>query len=974
MKLGLENKTLIFTVAMLVVIFGTFGYLGLEAVNRSTELALSERLALAETVAANIDGAVNYSRTELEQMASRAAIPAGAVSGAPQPPPSQPSGPNSCLTMCHDRSRIDVSTVGMTDRSGRLLSVEPHQTISLDQEKLVSPAVKAALEQGKTTITEISSPLNPGELMISIATPVRQSDGTIQGALVMEINALDSVAAMIGSEASQAGGYHIQVIDDKGTLLTGDQGGTPLFSRSDHLSLVSSMLRTKQRGFLEHISGLGKDQEQHIIAFAPLKTLPWGIIVERQPDMTLLLPNLLRERMFVLGVLALVAALVMAWIAARRVVKPIAALTLASQRMASGNLEEPIQVRGEKELEMLARAFDNMRTKLRDSQALVAIWQRDLEHRVDQRTRELSSLIQASQELSASLDLGHVVQVIVSRAGELFPDADAGVLFLWDPKASSLISAASFGFKPGLPAPFSFKSGEDYAGQVFEKAGGITVSPAHLSPQILTGISIENLHHLRPDALGFEAREAMAVPLIYQTKPIGSLVLYNLDGPSSFSTAALHLLQGLANQGAIAVENSRLFKEAALVGTLRELERMKTEFVARASHELRTPLTSIKSLVETLLRPELHLKPKDQKEFLENINRASDRLARIISDLLTISKIEAGKLDMRPVPTHLGSLASKVVEEFQPQSGDRTIKVAVPPDTLPVMADPDKLTDVLNNLLANSVRYSPPGSTITIAAENAGISTPSPGQAAAEPVVIVSVTDQGGGIPVEEQSKLFQRFSRPDVPSSRTVPGVGLGLYICRSYVEAMGGRIWVKSSPGAGATFSFTLPSADKGSVPPEGLEKSTFESRYERLAESVRRRKEHSGTSILVVDDEPDVARTVAVNLEARGFKVLTAVNGEDGLKLARENPPGVAVLDIMLPDIDGFEIARRLKDEPATRDIPIIFISARAQKEDQIRGIEAGAAEYITKPFSTEELCRAVEGVLRKKRHQNLTKGET
>lgn len=957
MKLGLEKKTLLFTVTVLIVIFGTFGFLGLEAVNRSTELALNERMALAETVAANIDGAISYSTKELEQMATRAGLASELVPGSPRP--IQSPGSNTCLNMCHDRARVNVSRVGLTDERGGLLFVEPHQPINLDEEKVVSPLVKSALLAGKTSITETLPPDENGELTISIATPLRRPDGTYQGALVMEIAPLTSVSAMISSRTSQPTGYRIQIINDKGTILAGEGGGSPLFGQSQHLNYVISRLQAKQPGLLSHPAD-EKDESDHIIAFAPLKTLPWGVIVEREPDMTPVLPNLLRERLFLFSLFALAAGLFLAWIAAHRVVKPLSALTLASQKIASGNLEEPIRLKGEKEIEMLARAFDFMRTKLKDSQAEVAGWQRDLENRVEQRTRELSALIEASQALSASLDVGRVVDVIISQARKLFPEADAGVLFLWDQKAQRLISTASFGFKPDLSTPFTLQSGEDYAGRVFAESHGITVSPGHLAGQFLTAISVGNLRSLNPDDLGFEAREVMAVPLLYQTRAIGSLVLYNLDGALSFTPSGLQLLQGLANQGAISVENSRLFKEAALVGTLRELERMKTEFVARASHELRTPLTSIKSLVETLLRPELRLKPKDQREFLENINRASDRLARIISDLLTISKIEAGKLDMRPAPTNLPNLVNKVVEEFRPQAGPRTVTVLIPPEISPVMADPDKLADVLTNLLVNSVKYSPPEGVITIRAENAGASTPAPGQAAARSEVIVSVSDQGSGIPLEEQSKLFHRFSRPDVPSNRTVPGVGLGLYICRSYVEAMGGRIWVKSSPGAGATFSFTLQAADPGSEIPENRPAAR---KSERTGEAFKTVSELHGKCILVVDDEPDVIRAMAVNLGARGFSVLTAQKGEDGLRIAREEKPDAIVLDIMLPDINGLDVARLLKRQPATERIPIIFLSAKAQKEDQIRGMEAGAAAYITKPFSTADLYRTLEVVLKR-----------
>ncbi len=955
MKLGLEKKTLVFTVTILLLIFGIFGYLGLEAVQSSAELALNERLTLAETLAANIDGAVAYARGELEQMAARATLTSGQGTRKVEPSPAAPA--NTCLTMCHDRSRVNVSRVGVTDERGELLFLEPHQEISLAEQKNISPAIRTALEEGRTVIIENRPEDGRREPTITIATPLGRNSDDVRGALVMEIDPLASVASMITSLASLSAEYQIQVIDHNGVIVTGQNSGSALYSHSDHLLYVLSLLQEKKPGMLTHTSRDAGGEEKHIIAFAPLKTLPWGIIVERRPDRVPLLPEILRQRLFVLSGLVLLVVLVVTGIAARRLVKPIAALTVASAKIASGNLDEPIRLRGEREIETLAGAFDNMRTKLKASQAEVAGWHKELEDRVERRTKELSALIDASRELSASLDPGRVVEVIMAQAKELFPEADAGILFLWDAGKDSLVSAACFGFRSGLP-PFVLKAGEDYAGQVFDRGQGITVSPGRLSALFLPSVSIDNLRTLHPDDLGFDAREVMAVPLIYQTRPVGSLVLYHFKGGAAFSIPGLQLLQGLANQGAIAIENSRLFKEAALVGTLRELERMKTEFVARASHELRTPLTSIKSLVETLLRPELRLKPKDQREFLENINSASDRLARIITDLLTISKIEAGKIEIRPAPVDVAMVIKRVVEEFRPQAGPRTLSVRIAPQTATVLADPDKLADVLDNLLANSVKYSPPNSTIVISAENAGPSAPSPGLTAARPGVVVSVADEGAGIPVEEQGKLFHRFSRPDTPSHRTVPGVGLGLYICRSYVEAMGGRIWVKSSPGAGATFSFTLPATDRAPVSGGGDRPAS----QSALQGPVAARAEHTGKSVLVVDDEPDVTRAIAVNLRARGVEVLIASTGEQALASARQRRPDAIVLDVMLPDINGLDVARRLKGEPATAGIPIIFLSARAQKEDQARGIEAGAAAYITKPFSTENLWDVLERVLR------------
>jgi len=244
-------------------------------------------------------------------------------------------------------------------------------------------------------------------------------------------------------------------------------------------------------------------------------------------------------------------------------------------------------------------------------------------------------------------------------------------------------------------------------------------------------------------------------------------------------------------------EVSRVIAVVRDISKQKELERLRSEFVSTVSHEFRTPLALIKGYIATLLRQDLALGDETRKRFLRNTDEAADRLSRLIGELLSVSRIEAGRLELELQPLDLGELVTEVLERLRLEASHCQLVAQLPPQGLTVQADSDKVERVLLNLLTNAIKFSPEGGTVTVEVQ----------WTEAPPGVLISVTDQGSGIPSEHLDRVFDKFYQAGDDLVKKTDGVGLGLYICKSIVEYHGGRIWVESTPGEGSTFKFTLP-----------------------------------------------------------------------------------------------------------------------------------------------------------------------
>jgi signal transduction histidine kinase/FixJ family two-component response regulator len=908
----------------------------MQSIDQATDLVLEERIRLTRAVANSIDDALNHYAKDTGEISLSGLLDVQVDN--PRPKREALKNLYSHLTVKDNFAFVSVSRASLMDLNNTLLWTEPPLPGVLGQSLGASPQFQQAAQSGEYIIFEAASLTDAARPVARIFVPVKNLNGQVSGMVAVDVDAdvggqtytplaeedvKDDVPGLESLRMLQDSGYGVEIINSSGTVLAAQEEHVSPGQTSHHMDIIAPLLKDGQSGVVRHKMPEGTEIEDHIVVFVPLGSLPWVIILEQDEDVVMALVHALRQRLILFGGVAFMAILALAWITTSSVVKPVRSLTLASRKIADGDLEQPVTLSGTDEIGQLARAFDEMRIRLRASQKEIEQWSHVLEERVQQRTKELSALFEASQALTSTLELDTLFAILMAKTREIFPLADAGVLFLYNPDADRLEAKAFFGFQPDLPQTVKLRPGEDGIGQVFASGKPLVSSSATMSYHLWETLSPENRP---PGVASSEVRDIMCVPLRYEDRTTGSFALYIIRRSGSFSDSDTRLLQAFANQAAIAIENARLFTEASTVGTLRELDQLKTEFVARASHELRNPLASAKSLVETLIRPDINLKTREQKEFLEGINNACDRLTGIIDKLLTVSRIEAGQLEIDRDSASIEPMIQEAVGRLQSQEPAARFQVNIADNLLPALADPHRLEDVLDNLLSNAVKYSPNNEPVVISARNSG-----------DMWVEVSVIDRGIGIPLEDQPKLFQRFSRVDSPDGRRVGGVGLGLYICRSYVEAMGGQIWSRSLPGEGSSFTFKLPAARAGDSPA-------------------------SSRRVIIVDDEYDVVRATQLNLEAAGFQVLSAYDGRNGMSVIKEQKPDVIVLDIAMPDADGLEMARELRAQPDTRNIPVIFLTAKTQVSDELEGWRVGGDGYIRKPFSPAELSRTVASVLR------------
>jgi signal transduction histidine kinase/ActR/RegA family two-component response regulator len=451
----------------------------------------------------------------------------------------------------------------------------------------------------------------------------------------------------------------------------------------------------------------------------------------------------------------------------------------------------------------------------------------------------------------------------------------------------------------------------------------------------------------------FEARSLATVPLICLGRRLGELRVFDRK-PRRFSAKAMGDLQLLAGFAAAALSHAAELeaKEAALLDLHRAKEaadaasHAKSEFLASMSHELRTPLNSIIGFSEILRDQRFGPLNPRQARHVENVVASGRHLLQLVNDVLDLSKVESGRMDLLLVPIDLRETLGEAVAIVQALADGKQIEIEVSmPETQPALvADQGKLKQVLYNLLTNAVKFTPPGGRVRVEAE------------ALAGVLQIAVADTGTGIPEKDQLRIFEAFEQAQSPLSRINTGTGLGLALTRRLVELQGGRIGVESSgSGKGSCFRFTLPLAPLEAAAEEA--EAAARPRH-RPPGPPARVVQRTVPVVLVVDDEPVAREIIRLCLTHAGFDVVEAEDGEQALAAARRLRPQAITLDILMPGREGWQVLAALRENPTTRDIPVIVVSIA---EEGVLAESLGAQAYLAKPIDRELLSAIVREVV-------------
>ena len=439
-------------------------------------------------------------------------------------------------------------------------------------------------------------------------------------------------------------------------------------------------------------------------------------------------------------------------------------------------------------------------------------------------------------------------------------------------------------------------------------------------------------------------------------EPLGLLVMgHNPNRALDNDCSAFYEL--VAGQVAAAVTTLRAVRtERERAESLAELDRAKTTFFSDVSHELRTPLTLLLGPIGDVLESSAAPLPAEVREQLELAMRNGQRLQRLVNDLLGFASIEAGRVTPVRVRTDLATFTAELAGIFRSAAERAGLRLTVdcPPLGRPAHVDPRMWEKIVVNLLANAVKYTFVGGIdVTLRAEGDSVT--------------LAVSDTGVGIVAEELPNLFQRFHRVSGATARTREGSGIGLAMVHELAALHGGSVTVVSEPGRGSTFTVTLPfgapdaeAAGPAAVPSEAArgEAAGWEDDTERPEGEAA--GDVDGATVLVVDDNADM-RAYLTRLLAPHWSVRTTANGEEALAAVATSPPDLVLTDVMMPRVDGFELLRALRADPATRHIPVIMLTARAGQEASVEGLEAGADDYLAKPFRAAELLARLRAVL-------------
>jgi len=606
-------------------------------------------------------------------------------------------------------------------------------------------------------------------------------------------------------------------------------------------------------------------------------------------------------------------------------VKSVCLIPMSSARRLNGLLvitaAKPIEY-NRSDLHVLEIAASNF---------AIALERQQLLEEAHRRALELQTAAEVARDTSSTLSLDILLKRIVNQITSRFQFYQASV-FLKEETGNYAVIRESTGQAGQKLKESGFKlacDSKSIIGEVLSTGQAVTVNDVTQSDIYF------------PTPLLPNTRSEMGLPLRLGERILGVLDIQS-DEFNAFTRDDATVFQILADQIAVAIDNARSYELVQqAIEDMREVDRMKSQFLANMSHELRTPLNSIIGFSRVILKGIDGPINEIQEQDLTAIYNSGQHLLNLINDVLDLSKIEAGKMELSFADLDLNDLVRSVMATASGLVKDKPITLSYSiPDNLPVLyADSTRIRQVLLNLLSNAAKFTEQGA-IEIKAALSNSPT-------GELEVVVTVSDTGPGIAEEDRQKLFQPFSQVDDSPTRKTGGTGLGLSICRSLIEMHHGRIGLLSSEvGQGSTFYFTLPISNP---------------QLEDIPSP-----ENASQSILCIDDDLQVIKLYERYLKSAGYQVVPVTDPRRAVEFARAVKPSAITLDVMMPDIDGWQILQDLKNDPETRSIPIVMCTILEQEE---KGFMLGAAEYLVKPFLQEDLHQAIDRLTQNKSNSTI-----
>ena len=589
------------------------------------------------------------------------------------------------------------------------------------------------------------------------------------------------------------------------------------------------------------------------------------------------------------ALLVLVVLVVLAIVMFRSTLRPLSQLFKAASALSTGANAEIPAMRSDNEVGRLGRAL--------------AAWKRTELERL--------MLVQSASELGSRVELQEILELGSQRLRGLLDAPYVGITIASHGDLRMVLQPPST--LPNLKLPDRSPGAQAF------RSGRVQIADLRAP-----GWDDEVVRWREAESAG----SVLSVPLLSGGQAVGVVSCSRRADQPEFTKADQNRAELFVPSLASAIRVSLLF--ANLKDASEELElanRHKSAFLASMSHELRTPLNAILGFSELMLDDRTgRFDSETSRRFLDQIHSSGQHLLALINDILDLSKVEAGQMELRPAPIALEETIVSVLATVEPMAKKKDISLIKAADAgLRLVADPGKLKQMLLNLMSNAIKFTPPGGSVTITAEQSKSMTE------------IGITDTGIGISEDDLKLLFEEFKQLDTGFDRRQEGTGLGLALTKRFAELHGGTVEVKSSKGSGSTFTLRLP------VEPAGP-------KAEPAPEPAAGASDGTRPLILVVDDNPQASELLTQHLDAGGFRIEVARSGAEALVKARDLKPVAITLDILLPGIDGWEVLTRLKQDEATRNIPVAVISV---VDNPQLGRALGALDYFVKPVDRQAL---------------------